>query len=191
MKISKKISLLLIIVLLITATIGFAASAANEKEINNIKDVLIKSVIIADKAYIDFNSENKKGSLKDNKSKIISSHSENVSNVFSEKISNDIKKKWIDDTIEQVADGPDCIETGVSNITMNEISIKGETATVTAIITKYLIDRVQVDGKQCLDKMEGNVIVAATLAKENNKWKITEFNAQPDMDSTSHTLTIE
>ncbi|PKM45995.1 MAG: hypothetical protein CVV03_05830 [Firmicutes bacterium HGW-Firmicutes-8] len=190
----KKFSLLVALItitLISIAVIGVNATSSNEKELDAIKNVLINASTIADKAYVDCKTSDKQGILNSNKENIMKKHHDNLNDVFDNKYVEKIKKAWIDDQVTNVQDGPDCVEAGISNIEIKDFSINGNTATVTAILTKYLIDRVNQNGKYYLDKMEGNITDTATLTKENGKWKIVQFESIPDLDSTTHTLTAE
>lgn len=84
---------------------------------------------------------------------MIVAYTNDLSNIFSEKIAKSIKKKWIDDQFTNVIDGPDCIDCGITNINIKDISISDSSrkAAVTAVLTKYLIDRVNKNGKDYLD----------------------------------------
>ena len=135
----------------------------------------------------------KSNTLKDKIDNIISTHTENFNDVFSDAINSKdaMKLKWINAQVTNIADGPDCVDCGVSNILMRDISISNNTASVTAVLTKYLVDRIVKDGKNYLDKMEGEVFVKVVLGKEDGKWKIVEYESDPQYGNTTHTLTEE
>lgn len=192
--------------LLIIAIVGLNLSSVNNKDVEAIKDVLIKAETIADKAYIDakelektdaidgqtrktytLEEQEAKKAIKDNLIKI---YTNEINNVFSEK-ANLMKKKWIDTQISNVIDGPDCIDCGISKIDIKDISVNNKTATVTAVLTKYLIDQVTLDEKIYHDKMEGEVLVKAKLIKVGDRWLIDEYSSDPQYGDVNHTLTEE
>ena len=189
----KKLRLILtvaILTLFIIIVIGLNASS-NHADVEAIKNILIKSETIADKAYIDAKNNLKLNTLEEKRYSLIVAYTNEFNTIFSENIGNLIKKRWIDDQFTNVTDGPDCIDCGITDIKIKDISISDSSrkATVTAVLTKYLIDRVNKNGKCYLDKMESEVLTKATLIKVENNWLIDEYTSNPQNGEVSHILT--
>ena len=94
-----------------------------------------------------------------------------IKDIFCDQLAQKLLPHWIDSQFENVKDGPDQIGFSVKSIEIEEITFNSSNVNVTAIIDKFLIDRVNYNGKYYCDKMEGNVYVKATLINENNKWR--------------------
>ncbi len=170
---------------------GLNVNAYDNADVDAIKTVLMKSQNLASKTYVDAKQSSKRGTLQQDKENIIKIHSEDVKDVFSDQVSDHYIRSWIEKQPARAIDGPDTIDAGVTGVEINKISIDGNNATVNATVSKYFIDRIQKEGKNYLDKLEGNVNVEAILVKENGKWKIAQYNISPDFDSAKHTLTLD
>ena len=188
----KKSSMVLILTLAVIISVsGVKAYAFNtdKEQLDSIKKVLINASTIADKTYIDCKQSLKKGTLNENKSDILQRYKDELTNNMSDEYANKVKEVWITNQATNAQNGPDCIDCGISNIEIKDFDIDGKTATVTAVLIIYLVDRVNIDGKPYFDKMEGKIIDTAKLTNDNGNWKIVEFSSIPDLDSTVHTLT--
>ncbi|GEM_PF-2289190 len=186
------IGLVIVSFTVILVVFGLNATTSNDEDLTTIEKVLVKSATVAENTYIDANKSKKDNTLKDKKDSIVKMHSANFDDVFSDKIGARMKSIWIDRQVEGAQDDTeDLVDCGVSNIAIKDFSIKEDTADVTAVLSKYLIDRVKRDGVFYLDKMEGTITIKASLVKKNDKWKITEYESIPDLGDTTHKLTKE
>lgn len=192
MKKITKLGMLITILAVITAvvTIGINATPTNTKDVDAIKKIIVKASTQAEKNYIEAKVNHQKGTLIQNKSALLEKGSKDMNDIFSDKMVQKLKKGWVDAQIENAETGSELIDSGITNIDINDISISGNTANVNATLTKYLIERINQDGKYYFDRMEGKVIYKVTLMNEDGKWKISDFESIPDLDA-KHTLIEE
>lgn len=163
----------------------------NNSDIQQIKSVILKAAIMPEETYIAARNSYKAGTIADNKKKIIEDHSKSFDDVFSKDSNPQTKFTFVDMQVNSAQEGIDTLECGVSGVIIEKISIKNGTANVTAIVNKYTIDRVEIDGKYFLDKMSADTKLILTLKKEENKWKIRTYGLEPQYDDPVHTFTEE
>ncbi len=194
----KPAGILAVSVIAILAIIGFRTIPSNAEDIQAIKDVLIQAETIADRMYIDANKLNKANMLEGNADCLTAAYAAEFYELFSENGRGRnrcnvqaMKKAWIDAQMENVKDGPDCVKCGVSAVQIQTCSIAGDTASVSAVLTKHLVDRVVKDGKTWLMRMEAEDLITATLIKEGGWWKIAEYESDPQYGESVQTLIEE
>ncbi len=189
-----KIKLGIMITLLISVAmiivIGINAKPINQKDLEDIKKVIMKADTQAERNYIEAKTNHKKGTLIQNKNALLEKDSTAMRDTFSDDMAQKLKKVWVDDQIENVENGPDLVDCGTTDINIKDVSISDNIANVTATVTKYLIERVTENGKYYLDRMEGTAFNKYTLVNNGSKWKISEMEISTNLDA-KHTLTEE
>lgn len=68
----------------------------------------------------------------------------------------------MEDQFINAIDGPDTMDSKVTNVQLIDLSISGDKAYVTAIEEGYLVDRITRDGKNYIDRIEGKSTIKAT-----------------------------
>jgi len=176
------ITIVLLLVLVIGAVTLIQAKAPSEEEKENIAQVLKKALVLAEDVYRNAKLHYKNGTPPENKAAIIENGKKALYEFFADDLAQRLSKTVVENQFESTVTGPDLIDFGVTNVELKDLSISGDKAYVTAILDKYLVERITRDGKNYIDRMEGKVTVKATLVKVDGKWKISEFTAQPDLN---------
>ncbi|KXG74375.1 hypothetical protein AN618_23250 [Fervidicola ferrireducens] len=179
---NKLFTIVVLIVLVVSAFTFIQAKAPNEEEKGDIAKVIKKAAVLADEIYIQAKKHYKDRASAENKATIIENGKKALYEVFTDELAQRLYKSWVEDQFTNAVEGPDQIDSGVNSIEFKDLSISGNEAHVTVVLEKYITDRITKDGKKYIDRMQGKDIIKATLVKIDGKWKISEFTVEPDLD---------
>ncbi|MHB1128271.1 MAG: nuclear transport factor 2 family protein [Bacillota bacterium] len=185
----KKLIILLPLLVIASLLIFVQANKPSDADTNSIVNVIRKAASIADNNRSNANNHRNNGTLEANKASMKAQAKTDLRDVFTEDLASRLENVWVDRQFNDT-EGPNQIQNGVTNVEIKEITVSDNTAQVTAVVSKYLVDRVTKDGRNYLDRMDGTVVDRVTLIKENGKWKISGLDSTPSLDA-KHTVTPE
>ncbi|SHM73832.1 hypothetical protein SAMN05660826_01801 [Caldanaerovirga acetigignens] len=179
---NKLFVIVFLLVSVIEAVTLIQAEVPSAKERENIAQVIKQAVELPGKVYTQARSHHRNKTLAENRVALMNNGKRALQELFTDDLAQRLSKSWVENQLERVVDGPDQIDSGVSNVEITDLSISGDKAYVTAVVEKYFVDRITRDGKNYIDRMEGKSTIKATLVKVDGKWKIAEYTSQPSLN---------